>query len=623
MIDISVSNLNKFYGDHHVLRDLSFTIEQGERVGLLGDNGSGKTTLFKILSGECDYDSGEVLIPSDKRLAVVSQIPAFPPEYTVSDVLATSFSHLADISKKLRDLERMMEVYSDADVLAKYDSLSARYEHLGGYNTETEINKTCNGLGISEDMRSRLFSTLSGGEKTRIMIACALLRNPDILLLDEPTNHLDIDAVEWLENYLPTFRGTVFIISHDRYFIDKCITRVIELSDGGAEFYPGNYSFYVKEREARYVEQLKRYKAEQAAIEKLEFTAERMHGWGMGNKKLQVRAFAIEKRIERMRKTEKPKEVRSSLHASFSSADFFGDNVFKINELCKSFDEKTLFDSLNLTMKNGDRIALIGDNGCGKTTLLDIIAGKSSPDRGSVTYNPSVKSALLPQIISFADENRSILDTMLYDLNVSTQTARNRLASFLFFGDEVFDSVNTLSGGERSRLKLCEIMAGDINLLMLDEPTNHLDITSREWIEEAVEDYSGALLFVSHDRFFINKFANRIWELRDGKIYDFVGSFDAFRREKQLAALSKPAKAEEIKHEKKEKTKAPNKKLNDKKIREVEREIARIEARLSEIEDESAASASDFEALSRLFEEKEILTLELDEKMLLWESLYE
>ncbi|MBQ5777877.1 MAG: ABC-F family ATP-binding cassette domain-containing protein [Oscillospiraceae bacterium] len=262
MIDISVSKLNKFYGDHHVLRDLSFTIEQGERVGLLGDNGSGKTTLFKILSGECDYDSGEVLIPASKRLAVVSQIPVFPPEYTVSDVLQTSFSHLADISKKLRDMEKMMEVYSDSEVLARYDSLTAQYEHLGGYNTETEINKTCNGLGISDSMRSRLFSTLSGGEKTRIMIASALLRDPDILLLDEPTNHLDIDAVEWLENYLPTFRGTVFIISHDRYFIDKCITRVIELSDGSAEFYPGNYSFYVKEREARYEEQLKRYKAE-------------------------------------------------------------------------------------------------------------------------------------------------------------------------------------------------------------------------------------------------------------------------------------------------------------------------------------------------------------------------
>ena len=623
MIDISVSKLNKFYGEHHVLRDLSFTIERGERVGLLGDNGSGKTTLFKILSGECDYDSGEVLIPSDRKIAVVSQIPNFPPEYTVSDVLLSSFSHLEDISKKLRELERMMESYSDAEILSRYDALSSRFEQMGGYTVETEINKTCNGLGIPDSMRSRLFDTLSGGEKTRIMIACALLRDPDILLLDEPTNHLDIDAVEWLEEYLPTFRGTVFIISHDRYFIDKCITRVIELSDGEAEFYSGNYSFYVKEREARFEEQLKRYKAEQAAIAKLEFTAERMHGWGMGNKKLQVRAFAIEKRIERMRKTEKPKEYKNTIRAEFSSADFFGDNVLKINDLSKSFDEKTLFDSLNLTMKNGDRIALIGDNGSGKTTLLDIISRNSVPDRGTVTYNPSVKSAMLPQIISFANEERSVLDTMLYDLNVSTQTARNRLASFLFFGDEVFDSVKTLSGGERSRLKLCEIMAGDINLLMLDEPTNHLDITSREWIEEAVEEYTGALLFVSHDRFFINKFANRIWELRDGVIYDFVGTFDEFRREKQLLALRKEPTPVKKAVEKKEKPKAPNKKINDKKIREVEREIAKIEERLSEIEAETEASASDFKALSKLFEEKEELNSLLEEKMLLWENLYE
>ncbi len=623
MIDISVSKLNKFYGEHHVLRDLSFTIERGERVGLLGDNGSGKTTLFKILSGELDYDSGEVLIPSDRKIAVVSQIPDYPSDYTVSDVLLSSFSHLEDISKKLRELERTMEVYSDAEILSRYDSLSSRFEQMGGYTVETEINKTCNGLGIPDSMRSRLFDTLSGGEKTRIMIACALLRDPDILLLDEPTNHLDIDAVEWFEGYLPTFRGTVFIISHDRYFIDKCITRVIELSDGEAEFYSGNYSFYVKEREARFEEQLKRYKAEQAAIAKLEFTAERMHGWGMGNKKLQVRAFAIEKRIERMRKTEKPKEYKNTIHAEFSSADFFGDNVLKINDLSKSFDDKTLFDSLSLTMRNGDRIALIGDNGSGKTTLLDIISRNSAPDRGTVTYNPSVKSALLPQIISFANEERSILDTMLYDLNVSTQTARNRLASFLFFGDEVFDSVKTLSGGERSRLKLCEIMAGDINLLILDEPTNHHDITSREWIEEAVEEYTGALLFVSHDRFFINKFANRIWELRDGVIYDFIGTFDEFRREKQLLALRKETVPIKKVVEKKEKTKAPNKKLNDKKIREVEREIAKIEERLSEIEAETEASASDFEALSKLFEEKEELNSLLEEKMLLWESLYE
>ncbi|MBR5543079.1 MAG: ABC-F family ATP-binding cassette domain-containing protein, partial [Oscillospiraceae bacterium] len=612
----------KFYGDHHVLQDVSFNIERGERVGLLGDNGSGKTTLFKIISGELDYDSGDILIPSDRRIAVVSQIPVYPAEFTVNDVLNSTFSELFEVSKQMRDLERTMEMYSDRDVLSRYDKLTARFEHMGGYDTETEINKTCNGLGITPDMRDRLFSSLSGGEKTRISIATALLQDPDILLLDEPTNHLDMDAVEWLENYLPSFRGTVFIISHDRYFIDKCITRIIELSDGKAEFYPGNYSFYVKEREARYEEQLKRYKAEQAEIKRLEFTAERMHGWGLGNKKLQVRAFAMEKRIERMRKTEKPKEIHNSIKAQFGSLGFWGDNVLKLSGLSKSYGEKVLFDELSLTIENGDRIALIGDNGSGKTTLLDIIGRASSPDSGSVTYNPSIKTAMLPQVISFANEDRSILDTLLYDLNVSTQTARNRLASFLFFGDEVFDSVKTLSGGERSRLKLCEIMASDINFLMLDEPTNHLDITSREWIEEAVETYGGALLFVSHDRFFINKFANRIWELSDGKILDFRGSFDEFRRTKQLTEAQKPQKSVSD-TPKKEKPKAPNKKLNDKKLREVEREIAKLEAAISELETAINESASDFEKLSELYAESEKINAELFEKMALWESLYE
>ena len=624
MIDISVSKLNKFYGEHHVLRDVTFNIEQGERVGLLGDNGSGKTTLFKILSGELDYDSGEVVIPQGRRIAVVSQIPDYPAGASVNDVLASAFAHLDEISAELRRLEKMMEVYSDADLLSRYDRLSSRFEHMGGYDTETEISKTCNGLGIPQEMRERIFDTLSGGEKTRIVIACALLQDPDILLLDEPTNHLDIDAVEWLEDYLPKFRGTVFIISHDRYFIDKCITRVIELSDGVAEFYPGNYSFYVEEREARYEEQLRRYKAEQAEIKRLEFTAERMHGWGMGNKRLQVRAFAIEKRIERMRKTEKPKEIRSSLHAQFSSTGFWGDNVAKLANIDKAYGEKILFQDLSLTIENGDRIALIGDNGCGKTTLLDIIARISQPDRGSVTYNPSVKSALLPQVIRFADENRTILDTVLYDLNVSTQTARNRLASFLFFGDEVFDRVSTLSGGERSRLKLCELMAANINFLMLDEPTNHLDITSREWIEEAVAEFDGALLFVSHDRFFISRFANRIWELRDGVIYDFKGTFDAYRREKQLARERISAASPQPKREEKSKPQAkPNKKQNDKKIREIEREISKLEERISEIDAEIQISASDFEALSRLYEERETLNTELEEKMTIWESLFD
>ena len=624
MIDISVSKLNKFYGEHHVLRDITFNIEQGERVGLLGDNGSGKTTLFKILSGELDYDSGEVVIPQGRRIAVVSQIPDYPAGASVNDVLASAFAHLDEMSAELRRLEKMMEVYSDADLLSRYDRLSSRFEHMGGYDTETEISKTCNGLGIPQEMRERIFDTLSGGEKTRIVIACALLQDPDILLLDEPTNHLDIDAVEWLEDYLPKFRGTVFIISHDRYFIDKCITRVIELSDGVAEFYPGNYSFYVEEREARYEEQLRRYKAEQAEIKRLEFTAERMHGWGMGNKRLQVRAFAIEKRIERMRKTEKPKEIRSSLHAQFSSTGFWGDNVAKLANIDKAYGEKILFQDLSLTIENGDRIALIGDNGCGKTTLLDIIARISQPDRGSVTYNPSVKSALLPQVIRFADENRTILDTVLYDLNVSTQTARNRLASFLFFGDDVFDRVSTLSGGERSRLKLCELMAANINFLMLDEPTNHLDITSREWIEEAVAEFDGALLFVSHDRFFISRFANRIWELRDGVIYDFKGTFDAYRREKQLARERISAAAPQPKREEKSKPQAkPNKKQNDKKIREIEREISKLEERISEIDAEIQISASDFEALSRLYEERETLNTELEEKMTIWESLFD
>ncbi len=622
MIDISVSKLNKFFGEHHVLKDLSFDISHGERVGLLGDNGSGKTTLFKILAGELDYDSGEVVIPPSLRISVISQIPRFPHGTTVEEVLKSAFAGVFEISEKLRSLEELMQTSPTDELLRRYDNLMAEYERLGGYDTDTEVNKICNGLGISAAMREQLFSSLSGGEQTRISLATAILKNPDILLLDEPTNHLDMKAVEWLEEYLPTFKGTVFIISHDRYFIDKCITRVIEISDGEASFYPGNYSFYVKEREARYNEQLKRYNAEQAKIKQLEFTAERLHGWGMGNKKLQVRAFAMEKRIERMRKTEKPKEIRSSLRGGFNAKSFGGDDVLKIEGVQKAFGERVLFSDLSLTIENGDRIALIGDNGSGKTTLLDIIAKKAPPDSGRVTYHPAIKSALLPQIVKFPVEERSILDTVIYDLNISTQAARNRLASFLFFGDDVFDKVSTLSGGERSRLKLCELMSGDINLLMLDEPTNHLDISSREWIEEAVADFEEALLFVSHDRYFINRFANRIWELRDGEIFDFHGSFEEFRKKKSEEKLISPTPAA-AKKEKEPPKKAPNKKINDKKIREVEREIEKLEASLSEIASDIELSASDFEKLTELYEKEATLKETLDEKLILWESLHE
>ena len=517
MIDIGVTGLVKSFDlEKKILDGLTLQIDTGERVGILGRNGAGKTTFFKILTGELDYDSGEVFVAPGKRLGLISQIPVYPPEYTVEDVLRTAFSRMERLKGEMDALaEKMAAGDSSAATLKRYGDLSARFEGLGGWDTDTAVSKVANGLTIDDSMRSRLFSELSGGEKTRVNLGRLILEDTDILLLDEPTNHLDLQATVWLEEYISKFRGTVLTISHDRYFLDRTVTRIIEIADGKAEFYSGNYSFYAVEKERRYQERMKQYLKEQAKIRQLEKAAEQMHLWAfMGNDALHKRAFSMEKRIERMRTTEKPTKAKK-MNAQFASREFRGDEVLQLRGLTKSFGERTLFSDIYLRVEPGERIALLGENGTGKTTLLNMIVGSERPDSGSIRLGPSVVTAYLPQIIRFAHPERSLLDTMLYEKKgMTAQSARNRLAaSTSFRGRMCSRACRSLSGGELSRLRLCMLMDEQISFLILDEPTNHLDIAAREWIEEAVEAFDGTLLFVSHDRYFINRFATRIWEL--------------------------------------------------------------------------------------------------------------
>ncbi len=620
MIDISVKGLYKSYGANEILKDISFEINRGERVGLIGENGSGKTTLFKILMDEIDYDAGEVHIAPDARVGMIHQIPVYPEGYTVLDVLRDAYAHLEELEAQMKHLERLMEVYSDDAMLKKYGELTAKYEHFGGYEMDTQVAKVANGLGISEAMRAQKFAELSGGEKTRINLARAILQNTDILLLDEPTNHLDIDAVEWLEDYLSKYEGTVVTISHDRYFIDRTVTRIIELEDTEIFFYPGNYSYYMDEKQARYLEQKKRYEAEQKKIAQLEYAAERLHGWGMGNKRLQVRAFAMERRIERLRKTEKPKEHRNTLRGGFLEREFHGDEVFSTRDISHSFGERTILDNISLTMRNGDRIALVGLNGSGKTTFLNILTDAIKPDGGSIRFGPSIKAGLLPQVIQFEDEERNLVDTVIYALNVTPASARNHLAAFDFTGEDVFEKVKTLSGGERSRLALCLLMAREINFLILDEPTNHLDITSREWIEEAIYRFDGPLLFVSHDRYFLNRFTNRVWALENGKIEDFDGGYDAYRADvarREIYKYSAPVKEKEA-----PKPKVRSKNM-EKRIANLEREIAKIEEHLSEIENLMSEAGADYARIAELMEEQGKENARLEELYNEWGELSE
>ena len=624
MIDIAVSNLSKeFEVGKKILDGLTFQVDQGERVGLLGKNGAGKTTLFKMLTGELDWDEGEIHIAPGKGLGLISQIPVYPPEYTVEDVLQTAFQRLHDMEKEMEELTGRMAGDSDPALLRRYDALSAAFEVGGGYDTATPLNKVCNGLLISQDMRGQLFSSLSGGEKTRVNLARLILEDTDILLLDEPTNHLDLRATEWLEEYLDKYKGTVLAISHDRWFLDRVVKRVIEIQDGKAEFYAGNYSFYVEEKERRYQEKLKQYEKEQAKIEQLEKAAEQLRVWAYsGMDKTFKRAQSMEKRIERMRTTDKPTKERR-LDIKFGEREFRGDEVLTIKELKKSFDGRTLFDHVNLEVVGGERIALLGDNGTGKSTLLKILLGEEEPDSGKLRMGPTVKVGYLPQIIHFDRPERNLVDTMLYAQDCSTQTARNRLAAFNFRGEDVFKPVSALSGGEQSRLRLCMLMDEKINLLILDEPTNHLDIASREWIEEAVADYEGNLLFVSHDRYFIKQFATRIWMLEDGHITDFRGTFEEFRaaRERAKSQSAAPVKAEPEKP-KKEKPKRPGgTKELEKQVAAAERAVAKAEERQYELTLKAEEVASNYLELQKVYDEQKALEEEIAALYTQWEKL--
>ena len=619
MVDISVNNLTKFFViGENLLDGLSFEIQEGECVAVLGRNGCGKTTLFKILSGEMDYDEGEVYINPNKRLGLISQIPQFPFGFTVEDVLRSAYAGILKAKKRMEALEQEMLHGATPEQLREYDNLTNRFQSGGGYEMDVEVDKICNGLGITPEQRTQEFDSLSGGERTRVNLGRLLLEKTDILLLDEPTNHLDLRSVEWLESYINSFKGTVLAISHDRYFIDRIADRVIEITDGHAEFYSGNYSFYMDEKQARFDLQLKQYEQEQAKLKQLGYTVERMKGWGINNRTLYRRAMSIQHRMERIRKTEKPK-TEKKMKATFGEKDFSGDVVFKMKGVSKSFGERTLFSDVSLTVEGGERIAILGDNGTGKSTFLKCLLGEDDFG-GKIQFGPTVKWGYLPQIIHFDHPERTLYDTMLYEKNCSPQTARDRLGAFLFQGEDVFKTVGTLSGGEQSRLRLCMLMDEKINLLILDEPTNHLDIASREWIEAAIEEFEGVLLFVSHDRYFIEKFAERIWLLEDGHIRDFACGYAKYRSILEHEAAAKPQSSPP--KERKEKPKGGTKE-QEKLIRRLERDIEKQETVIAELDQQIESAAADYQLLTQLLTQKETEEALLLELMEQWEAAQE
>ena len=595
MVDISVHELNKYYGSNHVIKGTTFEIYSGEKIGLLGRNGSGKTTLFKIITGDETYDSGSVSKATGKKVEILAQIPVFAEEDTVEDILRSSFNEITEIY----DAMKKIEGDSNPAVLKRYGKLMEDYERLGGYDVEFKIEKICNGMNIGEAMRQSPFKLLSGGEKTRVNLARILLRDCDILLLDEPTNHLDLASLKWLENFLQEFMGTVAVISHDRVFLDNVISRIIYIDEGKAHFYSGNYSWFAEEKQRRFILQSQQHERQQKEIKRLEDRAK----WFVEQNQFTTKHHALYSRIKHIEKSkvEKP-AISRKLTEDFNSGGHAAKEVASLDCVSKAYGDNVLLDNVSLSILRYNHIALIGANGCGKSTLVKLLMDEESCDGGIVKVSSNIKIAYMSQTIQFDDDNATVLATLRNMVGLPEDKLRSILARFNFNSLDVIKKVSNLSGGEKSRLKLCLLMQNKVNFLILDEPTNHLDIESREWIEEAVADFEGTMLFISHDRYFLNKFASKIWSMKNGTIAEFTGNFGDYL--KTVAADEGRPKAPQNTNKKK---KPPAKaKVQPKAPIALETLINEAETALSKInvEVELCLSELDYQKTNDLYQKK-------------------
>lgn len=540
---IQCNHIQKYYGAELVLSDVSFEIKEGETVGLIGRNGTGKTTLMRLLTGSEAPDQGQLSIRKGAVIASLAQIPDYGNEETVYGVLQSAFQPLLEARAEMTRLEEEMSAAAAAGresdmepLLKQYGRLQESFERGGGYEMEANIERIAAGIGIPEQQYARPFASLSGGEKTKVGLAVILLQSPDLLLLDEPTNHLDMSAIEWLEGFIRSFNGTVVVISHDRYFLDAVAEKIIEIEDGEAFTYHCNYSRYKEEKETRLLQQFSDYQEQQKKIKKMQETIKQLIEWGNRsnppNPGFHRRAASMQKALDRMVKLKKPILERKRIDLQLEQSDRSGKDAIILSEVGQSAGGRVLYRGITRTLRYGESAALIGANGTGKSTLLKSILGRQTPDEGEIRLGARVETGYLAQESAPADEDGTVLQYFRDELGMETGEARNQLARFLFYGSDVFKKVSSLSGGEWTRLRLALLMYRKPNLLLLDEPTNHLDIDSREALEEALEEYAGTLLAVSHDRYFINKIAGQVWHLEQGQLRATIGNFDDFRAER-------------------------------------------------------------------------------------------
>lgn len=654
MIEIGIKNLCKYYGANKVLENVTLEIKTGERIGLIGRNGSGKTTLFKIIAGLEEYNGGELTLRKGATIGFLEQIPLYPEEYRVIDVLNMAFEDVYKIKREMEKLESKMSNIQGEEldrIMNKYSCLQEKFEVNGGYDIEEKINRISTGLHFDAGFLEKKFSLLSGGEKTIVMLGKILLENPDILLLDEPTNHLDFEAIDWLENFLKEYNGAVMIISHDRYFLDKVVTRIIEIVDGKSELYLGNYSYYVDEKERRILERLEEYKRQTKKIKSMEEAIRRFRDWGArsDNPRFFKKAENMRKRIERMDKIAKPNLDNGEIGLFFNGSERSGEDVISVSKVSKSFKDRILIKEVDFHLKYLDRVALIGENGCGKSTFLKMILnryilekGKNSilgyiedfsnykEDEGTINIGANVRIGYLDQNVVFENEDYTVLECFREIRPIPEGQIRAILAKFMFYDEDVFKKVSMLSGGERSRLRLCQLMHQDINLLILDEPTNHLDISSREALEQALMEFEGTILFISHDRYFINKIADEIVELKDKKLKNYKGNYDYYvekaKEEKLKLGNEKTIYKKKLEKNKKSKSnpvidKAKEEKKRLKRKQQIEEEISELEGRLKKLEIKLAEYSSDYNKLMEIYSQKEELQKEIDMLLEQWVKL--
>ncbi|HSQ87555.1 ribosomal protection-like ABC-F family protein, partial [Romboutsia sp.] len=592
-----------------------------ERVAIIGRNGCGKSSIFKIIVNKENKDRGDILIRKGSKIGYLEQIPEFE-NYKVRQILNLGFPHLIDIEEKLRQLESKMQSmdHDINNILEKYSNLQLKYENLGGYEKETTISKVCTGLNMSEAFLESEFETLSGGEKTRVMLGKILVEKPDILLLDEPTNHLDMKSVEWLENYLNDYCGSVIIISHDRYFLDRVVTKVVEIENLASKVYIGNYSSYVVQKEEALILEQHHYKEQQKKISSMEESIKRLKVFSRNgdNEKFVKRAQSMQKRLDKMEKLENPNMKKDNMKINITNNTKQSQDVISIKDGKKSFKDKLLFKNVDILIRKGENVALIGENGCGKSTLIKIILQSEKLDSGSLQVANSSKIGYLPQNIEFEDEEKSILDWFREDINILEGKAREYLAKYMFYKEDVFKKVKSLSGGEKSRLKLSKILYFDINLLILDEPTNHLDIESINNLEKVLKDFKGSIFFVSHDRYFINQVSHRVLFIENNLISNCNGNYDYYKEKRE--ALNLKTKMDEEKQSNKKTNKNIVKveskiKYNKTKI---EKEIEELEIKIQELDTKIENISSDYEKLQSLYEERNKLEKNLNDLLNEW-----